>query len=75
MATLYEQERSSLGDVWCRGCHRASRFGQWVPGGDACPHCGAAGSMRLPWILLRVRFPFLPFCPIFGQVYDPALFK
>ena len=61
--------KSILADVWCRRCGHASRFGQWVPTNDQCPHCSAPGSQRYPWVLLRVYYPALPLRPEIGRRY------
>ena len=69
------RRKNDLGDVWCRRCGHASRFGQWVPQNDHCPFCAGPGTDRLPWMLLRLRFPHLPLRPEIGQVYRPRAAK
>ncbi|MBV9849941.1 MAG: hypothetical protein JO250_09740 [Armatimonadetes bacterium] len=59
----------SAHDVWCRRCEQASRFGQWVAAGDACPFCEATGSERLHWLVLCQRRPDLPLRPEIGRLY------
>ena len=69
MSVYFSVRQASAHDVWCRRCERASRFGQWVVGGDACPFCAAPGSERLHWMALRRNRPGLPPRPQIGAVY------
>lgn len=63
------QRRTPWADVWCKGCNRASRIGQWVVCGDRCPFCDASALDRRAWVLLRLQQPQWPLRPKAGEVY------